>query len=147
KRNHVEIPARLAFPARADMRLGMSDAPPHATDVLVVGAGIAGASLAAALAPYRKIVIIEAEDRPGVHATGRSAAFWHESYGGVGIQPLSAASYAALARPDGDFSDHPFLAPRAALTIGRGEEKEAVDAFTRAFAAKGVDIVRFAAAE
>jgi len=129
------------------MRVGMSDAPPHATDVLVVGAGIAGASLAAALAPYRKIVIIEAEDRPGVHATGRSAAFWHESYGGVGIQPLSAASYAALARPDGDFSDHPFLAPRAALTIGRGEEKEAVDAFTRAFAAKGVDIVRFAAAE
>src|SRR5690606_35394740 len=109
---------RLAFPARADMRLGMSDVPTHATDILIVGAGIAGASLAAALAPHRQIVMIEAEDRPGVHATGRSAAFWHESYGGVGIQPLSAASYAALAHPPADLSDRPLLTPRAALTIG-----------------------------
>ncbi|WP_079638024.1 NAD(P)/FAD-dependent oxidoreductase [Sphingopyxis flava] len=125
----------------------MSDAPTHATDILIVGAGIAGASLAAALAPHRQIVMIEAEDRPGVHATGRSAAFWHESYGGVGIQPLSAASYAALAHPPADLSDRPFLTPRAALTIGRREEREAVDAFTGAFAAKGVDVVRLGTAE
>ncbi len=136
---------RLAFPARADMRRLMSDA--LTTDVLIVGAGIAGASLAAALAPYRRVVMIEAEDRPGVHATGRSAAFWHESYGGLGVQPLSAASFATLARPPAEFSDRPFLSPRTALTIGRGEEKPAVDAFTAAFAAKGVDVVRVTAAE
>ena len=129
------------------MRRAMTDKPPSTTDVLIVGAGMAGASLAAALAPHRRVVMIEAEDRPGVHATGRSAAFWHESYGGVGVQPLSAASFATLARPPADFSDRPFLAPRAALTIGRREEKAAVDAFTAEFAAKGVDVVRLTAAD
>lgn len=129
------------------MRRAMTHKPPSTTDVLIVGAGMAGASLAAALAPHRRVVMIEAEDRPGVHATGRSAAFWHESYGGVGVQPLSAASFATLARPPADFSDRPFLAPRAALTIGRREEKVAVDAFTAEFAAKGVDVVRLNAAD
>ncbi|MDP3783000.1 MAG: FAD-dependent oxidoreductase, partial [Sphingopyxis sp.] len=70
----------------------MTAAPPSATDVLIVGAGIAGASLAAALAPWRRVMLIEAEDTPGYHATGRSAAFWHETYGGARFQPLSVAS-------------------------------------------------------
>ena len=95
----------------------MTDAPPAATDVLIVGAGIAGASLAAALAPWRRVMLVEAEDAPGYHATGRSAAFWHESYGGVGVQPLTQASLEALSRPDPEFSDHGFLSPRGALTL------------------------------
>ena len=45
-------------------------------DFAIVGAGIAGASLAAGLAPHGRVLLIEAEDRPGYHATGRSAAFW-----------------------------------------------------------------------
>jgi D-arginine dehydrogenase len=100
----------------------MSDPRPSSTDVLIVGAGIAGASLAAALVPHRRVLMVEAEEVPGYHATGRSAAFWHESYGGPGVQPLSAASFEALARPAPDFSDKPFLTPRTALTIGRGGE-------------------------
>src|SRR3546814_15206150 len=67
----------------------MTSAPPSATDVLIVGAGIAGAGLAAMLAPHRRVTIIEAEEAPGVHATGRSAAFWHATYGGAGGEPLS----------------------------------------------------------
>ncbi|WP_312846623.1 FAD-dependent oxidoreductase [Sphingopyxis sp. PET50] len=70
---------------------------PSDIDVLIVGAGIAGASLAAELAPHRRVLMIEAEDSPGYHATGRSAAFWQESYGGVGVQPLTAASFDTLA--------------------------------------------------
>ncbi|HET8611735.1 MAG TPA: FAD-dependent oxidoreductase, partial [Sphingomonas sp.] len=57
-------------------------------DVAVVGAGMAGASLAAEIAPYASVALIEAEAQPGYHATGRSAAFWTESYGGPGVQPL-----------------------------------------------------------
>jgi len=125
----------------------MTDAPPSATDVLIVGAGIAGASLAAALAPFRRVMLIEAEDTPGYHATGRSAAFWHESYGGPRVQPLSAASFATLAHPAPEFSDHGFLSPRAALTIGHQSEAAAVDAFTAEFVAKGVDVVRMHGAE
>ena len=43
-------------------------------DVAVVGAGIAGAGLAAEIAPHASVLILEAEAQPGYHATGRSAA-------------------------------------------------------------------------
>lgn len=125
----------------------MAATPPSSTDVLIVGAGIAGASLAAALAPYRRVTMIEAEDMPGRHATGRSAAFWHESYGGAGVQPLSAASFAFLDSPPPAFSDRGFLLPRTALTIGRGDEAAAVDAFVAEFSGRGVDVTRLAGAE
>lgn len=122
----------------------MTDSLPSSTDVLIVGAGIAGASLAASLAPFRRVMLVEAEGAPGYHATGRSAAFWHESYGGVQIQPLSAASFAMLDNPPADFSERGFLSPRAALTIGRTGEAAAVDAFAAEFRAKGVAIERLA---
>lgn len=125
----------------------MIDKPPSATDVLIVGAGIAGASLAAALAPWRRVLLVEAEEAPGYHATGRSAAFWHESYGGAGVQPLSAASFEALSNPAPDFSDRGFLSPRTALTLGQRSEAAAVDAFTAEFLAKGVAVSRVARAE
>ncbi len=125
----------------------MTDTPPSATDVLIVGAGIAGASLAAALAPWRRVMLIEAEDTPGYHATGRSAAFWHETYGGARVQPLSIASFATLSDPPSDFSERGFLSPRTALTLGHRSESTAVDAFAAEFIAKGVDVARIAGAE
>lgn len=130
-----------------DMRRGMTAALPSAIDVLIVGAGIAGASLAAALAPWRRVMLIEAEDTPGYHATGRSAAFWHETYGGATVQPLSIASFDTLAHPAPDFSERSFLSQRSALTIGRRSEATAVDAFAAKFAAKGVDVVRIGATD
>lgn len=96
-------------------------------DFAIVGAGIAGASLAAALAPHGSVVLLEAESQPGYHATGRSAAFWSETYGGAGVQPLTTASGAAL-RTGG------FLAPLGSLHIGRGGDRAAIDAFLAEFA-------------
>ena len=81
-------------------------------DVLIVGAGIAGASLGAALAPHRRVLLIEAEDQPGRHSTGRSAAFWHEGYGGAGVAPLTRASRPLLEQGG-------FLSPRGAIHLGR----------------------------
>ncbi|MBU1258265.1 MAG: FAD-binding oxidoreductase, partial [Alphaproteobacteria bacterium] len=52
------------------------------TRVAIVGAGMAGASLAAELGSAVRVVLIEGEDQPGYHSTGRSAAFWSETYGG-----------------------------------------------------------------
>lgn len=51
-------------------------------DVLIVGGGIAGASLGARLAASMRVMLVEAEDLCGRHATGRSAAFWQASLGG-----------------------------------------------------------------
>ena len=62
-------------------------------DVLIVGGGIAGASLGARLARDRKVVLVEAETLCGRHATGRSAAFWQASLGGdIPERRLSLAS-------------------------------------------------------
>lgn len=96
-------------------------------DVAIIGAGIAGASLAAEIAPHARVVLLEAEDMAGQHATGRSAAFWSETYGGPGVQPLTTASGAAL-RAGG------FLEPLGSLHIGRAEDRGAHDAFLAEFA-------------
>ena len=50
-------------------------------DVVIVGAGMAGASLAWHLAPHRRVLLLEREAQPGYHSTGRSAAALHSSYG------------------------------------------------------------------
>lgn len=104
-------------------------------DFAVVGAGIAGASLAAGLAPQGRVLLLEAEERPGYHSTGRSAAFWTESYGGPGVQPLTTASGPFLHR-------HGFLTPRGALTLARGSELDRLEAFASEFAALGVRVER-----
>src|SRR5687768_1760949 len=93
-------------------------------DIAIVGAGMAGASLAAEAAPHASILLLEAEDRPGYHSTGRSAAFWAESYGGPLIQPLTTASGPFLA-------GHGFLRPRGALHLADREGEEALAAMRR----------------
>ncbi len=102
-------------------------------DILIVGAGMAGASLAAEVAGRASVILVEAEARPGYHSTGRSAAFWSESYGGPLIQPLTTASGPFLARPPADFHDRPFLGPRGALHIADAPGREALDALRDAF--------------
>jgi len=61
-------------------------------DVIVIGAGIAGAGVAAELAADRRVVILEMEERPGVHTTGRSASVHSETYGNPCVRRLSRAS-------------------------------------------------------
>ena len=111
-------------------------------DLVIVGGGIAGASLAAECAAHASVLLIEAEDSPGYHSTGRSAAFWSESYGGPLVQPLTTASGAWLRDPPADFrsSDGPdgFLSPRGALHLGRAVDAPAMAALQADFAQSGV---------
>lgn len=106
-------------------------------DIAVVGAGMAGASLAAELSAHtgQRIVVLEAEDRPGYHTTGRSAAFWEECYGGPNVVPLTLASGNWL-------RERGFLSPRGALYVGRACDEGALDAFMDTFAGTGVTIER-----
>ena len=43
-------------------------------DFLVVGGGIAAASVGFWLAPHGRVILLERESQPGYHSTGRSAA-------------------------------------------------------------------------
>lgn len=104
-------------------------------DVVIVGAGIAGASLAAELAPFVNVLLLEAEDSAGYHSTGRSAAFWSETYGGAAIQPLTTAS-GPLLQAGG------YLDPLGTLHIGRDEERDQIEAFLAAFADTSVQLER-----
>src|SRR5438309_7231748 len=87
-------------------------------DVIIVGGGIAGASLGAEIAAKRRTLIIEAEDQCGYHTTGRSAAFWLAHYGGAAVMPLTLASGPLLEQgwPTGERS---WLRRRGAITIAR----------------------------
>jgi D-arginine dehydrogenase len=88
-------------------------------DIAIIGAGMAGASLAAEVAGEASVLLIEAEDQPGYHSTGRSAAFWAESYGGPFVQPLTTASGPFLEAKG-------FLSPRGGLHIADSEGLEAL---------------------
>lgn len=104
-------------------------------DFAVIGGGMAGASIAAELAPHARVLLLEAEDAPGYHATGRSAAFWDECYGGPGVVPLTLASGPYL-------REHGFLTTRGALHLGRASDRAAMDDFFATFAGTGVTIER-----
>ena len=89
-------------------------------DIIIIGGGIAGASLGALLAGKCKVAILEAEEHCAFHSTGRSAAFWLASYGGPGVIPLTLAS-----KPFFDSGwpgvEVPLLRPRGAIFIARSE--------------------------
>jgi len=112
---------------------------PH-FDIAIIGAGMAGASLAWSLAQYGggAIVVLEAEHAPGYHTTGRSAAFWEPTYGGAGVVPLSAASRAFFDKPPPGFADRPLLSPRGALHIAPPGDDGALTVLAADFAGFGV---------
>ena len=93
-------------------------------DIAVVGAGIAGASLAARLAAHRSVVLLEREPQPGYHSTGRSAAMFMESYGPPAVRALTRASRHFYLQPPDGFTDVPLLAPRGALYLAQTGEQD-----------------------
>jgi len=101
------------------------------SDVIVIGAGIAGASVSYFLAPHARVRVLEREEHPGFHSTGRSAALFSESYGPEQVRRLSGASRAFLERPPAGFVEHPILTPRGVLIVGTAEQAPEVEAFHR----------------
>lgn len=86
-------------------------------DIAIVGAGIAGAGLAAELAGDFSVVLVEREDRPGYHSTGRSAAIFIQNYGNAVIRALSRASRPLFESADRVSFPQPLLSPRGMLTV------------------------------
>lgn len=99
-------------------------------DFVIVGAGIAGASVAAELATRGSVILVERETQPGYHATGRSAAVFTEIYGNSLIRSLTTASAPFFNDPPDGFSDGPLLNARPLLMIGREDQIGEVKALT-----------------
>jgi len=88
---------------------------PQTCEYLILGAGIAGASIAYHLAPHGNVIMCEMESQPGYHTTGRSAAFFAETYGGPEIRPLTMHSKSFLTNPPKDFCDGSLIHERGAI--------------------------------
>jgi D-arginine dehydrogenase len=101
----------------------------EAFDVVVLGAGMAGASVAAHLAASLKVAILEREDQPGRHATGRSTAIYSETYGNAVIRALSKASRPFFEAPPTGFTDQPLIRRRGVIHVARGDQIEALRTF------------------
>ena len=110
--------------------------------LLIIGAGIAGASLAWRLARAgRPVVLIEREPQPGMHSTGRSAAMFMESYGPPGVRALTRASRDFYLHPPAGFAEAPLLSPRHALFVATAGQQAALARMQADLAASGTTMV------
>jgi D-arginine dehydrogenase len=96
-----------------------------AFDVLVVGGGIAGLSVAAELSAELRVLLLEAETALGYHATGRSGAVFGRSYGNATILELNAMAARFFEAPPEGFTDQVLFKPRPWLIIARENQAQA----------------------
>ena len=96
-------------------------------DVIIVGAGIAGASAGYFLSESRRVALLEREEQPGYHTTGRSAAVFIETYGNDSVRALTTGARPFFESPPAGFCDAPLLTPRGVMLVGRADQQEAID--------------------
>ena len=97
-------------------------------DVVVIGAGIAGSSAAAAFVPTHRVALVEAEEVAGYHSTGRSAAVWILNYGPPDVRVLTGLSRQFFERPPPGFAEHPLTRLRAMLFLAPPAQRAEFDA-------------------
>lgn len=101
----------------------------HEVDAVVIGGGIAGATVAAHLAQDRRVALIEAEEQAGYHTTGRSAALWVLNYGPPDVRLLTGLSRAFFESPPPGFTEFPLLRRRAVLMLSRADQAAEMAAY------------------
>lgn len=108
--------------------------------IAIAGGGMAGFSLAAALAGKADVILLERESQPGYHTTGRSAAVYAPAYGNRPIRAVTAASRSFYEAPPDRFSDHPLLTPLDVVFIGRADQRDSLAALIEAASDQVPDI-------
>ena len=116
-------------------------------DVVIIGAGIAGASAAFEIAADHSVLILEGESRPGYHTSGRSAAVFTETYGNSTIQGLTTGSRAFYEAPPPGFADHKLLSPRGVAYVARADQMERLEALIGRVSALAPDAAMLSRAE
>lgn len=92
-------------------------------DFVIIGGGVAGLSAGAALSEQGSVLLLEAENALGYHASGRSAAMFEPNYGAAPIKALSRASDAYHR-----FENGGYLTPRGLMLVARADQKAQFDA-------------------
>lgn len=105
-------------------------------DVIVVGAGIAGLSLAGELAAGARVLVLEREAQSAYHASGRSAAVSVEPLSTDAVYALTRATTPFLERPPTDFSEHSLVTPRGFLVVARPGEEAGMDRYLADWSAR-----------
>ncbi len=100
----------------------------HHYDFVIIGAGIAGASMGWELAGQRRVLLLERESQPGYHTTGRSAALYSATYGTPNIRALTRASRAFYDAPPPEFGTSPILTPRGVVYLAGPDQLDLLDA-------------------
>jgi len=117
----------------------MQSNPPQ--KIVVIGGGIAGLSLAAALRDWAEVTVLEREPHLGYHASGRSAALFTETYGNRLVRALTLASRQAIV--EGGFIAH----RRGALHVGWKGDGAAIDKLADELQALVPSVRRLSSAE
>ena len=97
-------------------------------DYLIIGAGIAGTSAAYHMIHHGSCIILEREDQPGYHSTGRSAAVYTENYGPRVMRVMSKCSGDHLRNPPAGYSEVPLMHDRGAMFVAREDQVASIDA-------------------
>jgi D-arginine dehydrogenase len=97
-------------------------------DIIVIGAGIVGATVAAGLGATHKVALVEAEEQAGYHTTGRSAAIWIRNYGPPDVRVLTGLSHDFFMHPPADIGTERLAVGRKIIYLAPPEQVEALDA-------------------
>jgi D-arginine dehydrogenase len=111
-------------------------------DFAIIGAGIAGASLAWRLAEHAGVLLLERESQPGYHSTGRSAAMFMQTYGPPQVRALTRASRAFYDAPPAGFAATRLLTPRGVLYVAQQGQEPLLDATLAELRAGGAAVER-----
>lgn len=96
-------------------------------DVIVIGAGIVGASISARLTPTHRVALIEAEEQAGYHTTGRSAAIWIRNYGPPDVRVLTGLSRDFYKNPPEDIGTDRLAVDRSVLYLAPAAQGRQLD--------------------
>jgi len=97
-------------------------------DIIVIGAGIVGATAAAFLGTDHKVALVEAEEQAGYHTTGRSAAIWILNYGPPDVRVLTGLSRDFFLHPPADISPVSLGVSRPIIYLAPHDQTDALDA-------------------
>ena len=104
----------------------------HSADIIVIGAGIAGVSAAAEMAADEKVIMLDMEQQPGYHSSGRSAAYYATSYGKPLVQDITRSCESFFMKPPAGFTEVELLRPRDCMFFARPDQAESLQAMRAA---------------